>query len=357
MNYRTVTLHAEEDLDASGTKTIDINVKDPITTLILPFRLTVATGARLIPEPDAMSKIELVDGSEVILSLSGSEMAALSFYEGNHQINVSAENLTTQTQRGHLMVNFGRFAKDPVYALDPTKFRNLQLKVTYDVTAVQALATDLYLAVLAECFDEKEISPVGYLRHTQLHSYVGGATTYEYIDLPTDLLIRKLYLQTKNFGAAHFQNLTSVKLSEDNDKKIPFDISVYDWMDKELREFGRCFQYFGAYTSGASNPVFGAPCNVENSNCMNASAQNAVQVVTVTGGKFAFAASTTTQIVLGVLSGSLPYYVHCYPFGDQMDEADWYDVTKIGSLILRVYSGANGASCTYNTLLQQLRRY
>ena len=358
MNYRTAVLHAEENLAISGTKTIPVTIRDPISALIFPFRLTVATGARLLPEADAMSKIELVDGSTTLLSLSGSEMAALSFYEGARQINVSCENLTTQTQRGHLRINFGRFLRDPLLALDPTRFSNLQLRVTYDVTRVQALATNLYLAVIAECFDEKVITPVGFLRHTEHRSYTPSTGETEPTNLPKDLVLRKLYLQTKAFGSAHFQLLDSVKLDEDNDKRVVFNMSVYDWMDLCLAKFGRCFQYVGAYTAGADSPVFGAPCNVENFNVMNASAQNALQAVTGTGGKFAWDCSTATQIVLGCLSGSLPFYVHCYPFGDQMDMEDWYNVEKVGTLRLQSKGGTVvPATATENVILQQLKKY
>ena len=357
MKYRTATLLAEENLGTSGTKTIDLNILDPISALQFQTRITFSTGARLIPEPDVFSKIELVDGSDVLLSLSGTQIAALSFYEGMRQIDWAATNLTSSTEEGYLRVNFGRFLRDPMLALNPKKFRNPQLKITFNTAAVQALATPVYLRINAECFDEKAVSPIGFLQMREFNSYVGSATAYKYIDLPTDLVLRKLYLQTKGFGISHAALLTSVKLDEDNDKRIPFDILVRDWMDMQLVEFGRCHQYLGAYTSGASYPVWGAPCNVENFNCMNASAQKAIQVTTGTGGKFSFDADTATQIVIGELSGGLPYFVHCFPFGDQMDMADWYDVTRIGALRFRVYSGASGASATYNTILQQLRKY
>ena len=357
MKYRTATLLAEKNLSTSGTETINVDVQDPISALYFQFRTTYSTGARLLPEPDVFSKIELVDGSDVLLALSGSQMAALAFYEGHKQINITASNLTSVTTTGFLRAYFGRKLWDTMLALDPTRFRNPQLKITYNTALVEASATPVYLRVGAECFDEKVISPVGFLQNKEFHSYTGGATTYEYIDLPTDLLLRKLFLQTKGFGISSGALLTSIKLSEDGDQKIPFDILTKDLMDKELAEFGRCHQYFAAYTSGASYPVWGAPCNVENFNGMNASSQVAVQAVTGTGGKFAFDASSATLQVLGELSGNLPFYVHCYPFGEQDDPDDWYDVSKIGSLRFIVYSGASGASATYQTILQQLRRY
>lgn len=358
MNYRTVVLHAEEDLGVTGTKTIDVNVKDPISALTFQTRITFVGGAaRLIPEPDVFSKIELVDGSDVLMALSGSEIAALSFYEGNKQIDWAATNLIDETVEGYLRVNFGRFFRDPLLAFDPTKFRNPQLKFTYNAAAVLAAATHVYLRVIAECFDEKTPALIGFLQMKEFHSYLGAASAYEYIDLPTDLTLRKLYLQTKKFGSAHFQNLIGVKLDEDNDKRIPFDLLTHDWMDMQVQEFGRCHQNTYELCEGGNTPVWGAPCNLENSNLMNASADRNIWASIMTGGKFAHISSTTTDLGVGELSGALPYFVHCYPFGDQMDIDDWYDVTRVGALRFRIYSGITGASCTYNTILQQLRRY
>jgi len=357
MNYRTVTLHAEEDLAISGTKTIDVNVKDPITALIFQTRITYLTGARLIPEPDVYPKIELVSGSDVLMSLSGTEMAALSFYEGGKEINWTAENLLSTTDEGYLRVNFGRYLRDPLLALDPNKFRNLQLKITYNAALVQAAATHVYLRVVAECFDEKVISPVGFLQNREFHSYTGAATTHEYIDLPTDLPIRKLFLQTKYFGGAMYLLLTSMRLSEDNDKRVPFDILCRDLLDMELAEFGRCMQHICAQFKGDSYPVWSAICNIENVLGANVSAAHAFQVHLLTGGKITLTADNSSEWFIGSAKGSLPYYVHCYPFGNQMEIDDWYDVTRVGALRFDVYSGSQGASATYNTILQQLRRY
>ena len=357
MKYRTTTLYALTNEGTAGTKTIDINVADPISALIFLGKITMSTGARLIPEPDVMSKIELVDGSDVILSLSGTEMAALGFYEGHPFIDWASCSTVSDTEEGYLRYDFGRKLWDPLLALDPKRFKNPQLKITFNTAAVQAAATPFYLSVIAECFDEKAIAPVGFLSAREHHSYVGGATTWEYIDLPTDQVLRKLYLQTKDFGAAYSQLLTEAKLDEDNGKRIPFDLLAEDWADLDIAKFGRLHQYCGALSAGASYPNYGAPCIAENANVVNASAQGAFQCTLITGGKFAFAAGASNYVMIGELSGALPYFVYCYPFGDQDDPDDWYDTTKVGSLRFIVESGSVGASATYNTIVQQLRKY
>jgi len=358
MNYRTVKIHASENLGVTGTKVIPLNVKDPITALLFPCSIYTDAALRLAPEASAFTKIEIVDGSDVLLELSGTEMAALAFYEGQKVFDGLAGDRYDVTIPFRLRIPFGRYFLDPELALDPKQFRNPQLKITFNTHLVEATAKDLYFSCLAECFDEKVISPMGFLRMTQLHSYTGAATAYEYINLPTDLLIRKLYLQTKNFSGGPAGNLTDVKLSEDNDKRIPFELDDTEWSLKDAAEFGRCSQIVYTLCGGwAVNPFFAIPGDNEQLLVGNIAATRAIMRQRQIGCGYSCISDTTADIAAGEVSGTLPFQVYCYPFGNQMDMADWYDVTKVGSLVWRVQSGATGASCTYNTILQQLRRY
>lgn len=360
MNYRTVVLHAEEDLNASGTKIIPIRVRDPITSLFFMMRIHIGAAKRLAPEPSCITKIEIVDGSDVLMSLSGTELVALSVLEGHRQLDYAASNIQSATRTLRIRVNFGRFEKDPLLAFDPTKFLNPQLKVTYDVTTVEANADHLYLAVVAECFDEKVISPVGFLRMTEYHSYVGVASTYEYVDLPIDLDIRKLYLQTKNFGRGQAETLTDAKLSEDNDKRIPFDLDANQWSQKCSAEFGSAEQLIFAYSGGWDDAPFfhiAGDQEIMIGNSVSGSRPTVSQHQMGCGGSFI--STDDTKLITGLAKGHLPYLVYCYAFGDQMDIDDWYKLAgRVESLRFRIKAGTiTVGSCTYNTILQQLRRY
>lgn len=359
MNYRTAVILPLKTLEeTASTEVIDLNVRDPITALRFEAIWTsYSAGVRLYPELDVFSKVELVDGSDVLFSLSGTELAALLFYEGNPFIYCDTGNLMSEAMSLHLQYNFGRFFRDPMLAFDPTKFRNPQLRIAYNPAAPHASATSLQLEVTAELFDEKIISPIGFLRATEFHSYAPGTSEYEYIDLPTDLPIRKLYLQARRFGSAATQLLTDVKLSEDNDKRIPFEMTDTNWANLCGQKYGALFQNFWANAEGGSYFFYAAPCKYETVAAINTTSAGALKATTFSGGQFLFASGTTTDVAHGILRGFLPYHTYCYPFGDENDPADWYDVTKIGSLRLRVQSGTASDGATNNTILQQLRRY
>lgn len=358
MNYRTSVVLPLKSLGTSGTEVIDINVKDPISALRFEGIYTNgSSGAQLVPVPDVLSKVELIDGSDVLFSLSGTQLAALHFYEGHPFMYIDGSAIDSDTINFNLQYDFGRFLRDPMLAFDPSKYRNPQLKVTWNVATPNAAGSALSLEVVAELFDEKAITPIGFLRSHQFHSYTGGASTHEYIDLPTDQVIRKLYLQTKAYGYAATTLLTTIKLSEDNDKRIPFDMTDTNWANLCAEIWGMLIQNAWGYGGSTDDPMFLAPCKYETGIWENCSGAREPVIQTSTGGKWTITSSTAGDIVHGILSGFLPYFHYCYPFGNSDDPADWYDATRVGSLRLDLLSGASGASCTYNTILQYLVRY
>jgi len=358
MKYRTATIFPLEDIGASGTRIEKLVTKDPITSLYFDFRYTIGAGERSAPEPSIFSKIELVDGSDVLMSLSGTELVAAHFYERNPLLRVTASNLQSATMSSAMEHNFGRFKRDPMLAFDPTKFINPQLRFTWDVTDIEANATAVSLAVIAECFDEKVISPIGFLSTQEYHQYTNVASSYKYIELPTDRIIRKLYFQPKYFGQATAQLMAEARLDEDNLKRIPFDLTYRDWANLNALDFGMLSQNVWFDCTSQTDFVYGAPCWNESPTVINTTAKRAIQGHTMSNGLYSFLSDTATDIGTGYLHGSLPYAVFCFPFGDQMDMDDWYDPTggKVGSLRLRILAGTV-ADGTFSTILQQLRRY
>lgn len=356
MKYRTSTIFPLESLGTSGTRIENLNVKDPISRLFFYFKYTTGAAARIAPEPDIFDKIELVDGSDVLFALSGTELVAAHFYEGYPMLGITAANIQSTEDWGEMYYDFGRFKNDPLFAFDPLKFRNPQLKVTWNVARCEANATACSLEIVAECFDEKTISPVGFMQTKEIHSYTPSASAYEYIDLPTDQVIRKLYFQAKKFGSTTSQMLTEAKLSEDNDKRIPFDLTYIDWANMNAMDFGMLSQNTWFTAGGQTDYVYGAACWFESPTIINTTAGRAIYGHTMSNGLYSFISSTTTDIGTGYINGTRPYGVYCFPFGDQKDPEDWYDATKVGSLRLRALWGTV-TSAKGNTILQQVRKY
>jgi len=358
MNYRSVKIHAAEVLGTTGTKLIPIRIQDPITRILLKGTVTFGAAPRIAPTVDALTKVEIVDGSDVLFELSGSEMVAHRFYEGHKQV-LSPESNIPDAAWGYVVeMLFGRYIFDPLLAFDPKQFSNPMLRVTWNALAPNVNATAFSLEVDAECFDEKQPSPLGFLRTTEYHSIAGADSAYHYVELPVDLPIRKLYLQCKNYGEPLGYNLAAVKLQEDNDKRVVFDMDADKWVDLMSDWFGYLLQNFWAYGTGwADGAVFVAPSEAMMATAANTAAYGHYMINRTRGSAISVQSADETDLFEGMVTGCVPHQVFCYPMGIQKDIEDWYNLENVKSLRLRVLAGTDGDDVTFNTILQQLRRY
>lgn len=359
MNYRTAKILAEKDLTAgAGTETIEINVSDVISRIAFSWRVTKAIEGMASYAHKDISKIELVDGSEVLHSLDGGQNQALCMYDRGAKTMNHGQHLGANSEFSVFGIDFGRYLFDPMLALDPRRFKNLQLKITYDEDVADTSATANGLEVWAECFDEKIVSPIGFLTAKNHESWsLTTAGVYHYVDLPTDRPIRKLLIQGYRAAYEPWYQVIEARLDEDNEKRIPFDWDLEDYhrMCKGLN-FGEVEEEFEGLVQSGTKTYYLTPtdfyCQLQLSPL---DALTNWPGVAGRGGQFVITWSGDFW-VYGKASGYLPNHCFCFPFGDQKDIDDWYDITKLGSLRLRLKSGT-GNSGNVDTILQQLRRY
>lgn len=359
MNYRHVKLLDLKTIDADGTEKIDIDLADPISQIILDLRVKNGLEASSTAHPvESVSKIEIVDGSEVLFSLTGRCAQALDIYNnGNHPRGGMLNYLQNTETEHHIALDFGRYLYDPVLALDPKKFRNPQLKITHAYQAGGMNPSECKLAVYAEVFDEKTIVPMGFLMAKEIKSWSGTATEHEYTDLPTDYTYRKLLLQAWKSDKPPNWVMDWIKLTEDQDKRVLFNERYRNLMYYMGRKNAYVNETFYASGSTTAHNRHVVPCmDVLGSvtQWRAALVQSAVAMYGGDGGLLTVDCESVNN-VNGIVGGFAPHAVLCIPFGDQMDTGDWYDVEKIGSLKLDITDGQT--STTSKIFLQQLKRY
>ena len=132
MNYRLAKLLSPEDLGTAGTKVIDINVSDVISRIDIIFRTKNGDTAFEDHPAGNITKIEMVDGSDVLFSLSGREAQALNFYDRGRPADNHMTGSNGEYMRAIFGLDFGKYLFDPTLAFDPSKFINPQLKITWD---------------------------------------------------------------------------------------------------------------------------------------------------------------------------------------------------------------------------------
>jgi len=362
MKYRLSTILAREAVDGDKTKVIDLNLIDPVSKFqVLYESVGVGGGSADHHAARCVTKIELVDGSDVLYSLNGMEAQAADWYNNlveptNHPRYHGAGQICEMV----FNMNFGRFLWDTLYAFDPRKFNNPQLKITIDVDAGGVQSTSGYLTVMAQLFDEKEISPEGFFMHKEIKDYGLNSATHEYTDLPTDFPYRKLFIaacveteQIKNL-------LNTVKLSEDHDRKIPLDCTVEQLLRALVN--GRPYRETVLMTVGGNDGEFYCtPQHLPRPVASSWEISNRPYTISAMGGwggkGYLYCEGLMTGVCVSV-EGYAPHSVMEIPFGIQADPEDWYDVTKLGSLTLDILSiTARTSSDTVQIFLQQARKY
>jgi len=359
MRYRNALLLAEKTLTNAGTEIIPINVKDIISRITIMYQALMDGEGRMSSWAYSdISKIELVDGSDVLHSLDGAENMALCLYD--RKCSTMKGEVWLPSCRGISLygIDFGRFLHDPELAFDPTKFTNPQLKITYDVNVMSTGVTYAYLSVWADCFDERVVTPSGFLMSKEIWSAVKPIDGYEEVDLPTDFPYRKMLLKIFKSAYEPYDLVDEVRLDEDNQKRVPFDFNLEDYfhiMKGQWTPIADRLYALGAGDGGRS--LYVTPSgyyNIASGLIVGDGTMRSENVQR--GGVFTPYTSEAQPFIQAIVEGYLPNHCVEFPFGDPQDIADWYDVTKVGSLRLRLHAGDTDLT-DCGVVLQQLRRY
>ena len=360
MNHRMTQLLAAKAFTADATEPIDINVADPISALHINYRGLNTNGSAGTAHPAAcITKIELVDGSDVLFSANGREAQAMDFYHRKVESQQWLQYLNDNYFDMIFNINFGRHLWDESLALDPKKFTNLQLKITIDLDAGGVAPDAGQLTVMASIFDEKPIAPIGFLMHKELYSYTVVASSHEYVDLPTDYPYRKAFIRAQRYGTEPNQQISNIKLSEDNDKRVILD----DSEGNILRNWGNMTPPYKEYIAGQGNTsaqyFYCTPTQTVSGsvNSWVTASPTYHAFYDGDGGRFRTLGNAAKNWIATVM-GFQPHGVLEIPFGKQDIIEDWYDVTKIGSLRFDITAASSvGSSQTAEVLVQQLRKY
>lgn len=360
MNYRVASLLAPEDLGPAGTKVIDVNISQPISRISIRWRTTKASTGQSKHGAADITKIELVDGSNRLHSLTGYESQALSYYNRPNIQMSHGQILSGNSHMEHFDIDFGRYLWDPELAFLAGNFRNPQLRITFDEDVSDTSVTVNEMEVLAHIFDEKEIAPSGFLRAIEEIDYTLGAdNSYETVDLPTDKVIRQILVRAYQDGYEPWYSIDEARLDENGQQRIPFEYTSLEKYVRDMKSvWPKIIQPIQGYaTTGgivhyfATTEYWGAFLGGQQSGGGVAF----VNAAGARGGKYTIYGPSNIQFT-GHAMGWLPHHCYQFPMGLQGMIEDWYDPSeKAPRLRLRASTGAT--SSTGQVILEQLQRY
>jgi len=353
MNYRWFEYLSGLGITTPGTEFINLKGDEPISAFMVQVRLTGATGSPVAPADQAIVRFKVVDGSTVIHNTKGIAGVPIHFnnlgYEPMH-FNAYAnliQNIAT------FIIPFGRFLGDPDYAFDPTKFKNPKIELEHNY-ALGGLGTPsaATIQLYAMMFDEKSPSLKGYLMCKEQHSATLVASTPYSVDLPTDYTLRALMVQSYAKGYSPTDQFGSLKLSEDNDKRIIFDESCSNLVKLIFPQ--KMFMEKGlGYTNNTTTRLhYGYPTYEAYVNAMSTDVATDVYQDVVYGPNFDVKSAATTEFTYQRF-GHCPNGMIHIPFGDQMNPDDWYKMRSDLDLELKLSVGSCLTSSTGQIITQQ----
>ena len=356
MGHRIAELLPSESIVTAGTKTVDLNINDPISRITVQLRLVNNNSVPTAHPATAISKIEVCDGSDLLFSMSGKEASALNFYDKGYLpfSSVNYENNIYSTVEFHL--DFGRFLWDKVLALDPRRFNNLQIKITHNLVTGASTPDAGWVAVIVHAFDNGDISPQGFLMSKRVYSYALAASGQEKIVLPADYDYRKILFGSDSSGNSPSSQIASVKLSVDNDKHVLVNnMSVSDLV--KMLAPAKAEEAFYGIGTGAEVTYFTA-ISYEQTVLVGPMENTLAATVKVnqgSGGQ-SIILSDNNKAFQARACGNAPHGHIALPQGDQQDPTDWLKVASASSIAIPLTAGAaGGASSTAEVILQQLR--
>jgi hypothetical protein len=358
MNHRLATLLDRESATTAATKNLEINLTENISAISIQMRGTNNTSVPTAVQATMLTKIELVDGSDVLESFTGKELEAMNINERGQPLFSERNFIDNNISIVAVEIPFGRYRYDEQLALDPNKFKNLQLNITHNKAAGGSVPDAGELSVFAHVFDEKAISPLGFLSTKEVFDYTLVASAHKYIDLPTDLTIRKLIIQSLYTALEPWSNVNKIRLYTDEQKKVIInDVRTSDLIRILAPEDNPYF----TETLRISNSTTAYTCYVTPTSDVKMvwapilGADSGYQGLASYGGTVTVDCSAATEGDL-IVSGRCPHGAFVIPLGKQREIEDWFDASKVGSMKLDLTAGGSAAG-TVQILTQQLRKY
>jgi hypothetical protein len=350
----------------AGEVSADILVKDPITALWFELRATNgATSNKANLVADCVDQVDVLDGSDVLVSLDGHELFANGVYRLGHIPYQLITEGPSQVQNLSVPILFGRFLGDAEYALDPTKFANLQVRVKWNLSNVATVAATAFatgtgtLTLVADVL-EGAGAPKGLITAKEHYSYASAASGVEYIDLPTDHNMRALYIRAYEAAIGTLSDISNVKISCDQGKFVPVDMRRTDFV-RYLTNRTPPFHYKHYFFQADGATIYCVLKQDEVAALTGAWPDRYVSyvnngigegVVNIYGNG---GVTSGNQHFIGLIEGFLPFGTVRWLWGEDNDPNSWLPASMFDSVRLELTQ--EGAGGTGYVVVEQERLY
>jgi len=357
-NYRSSLLISGETATTPATKIIELGGSEIISRIGILYSATNHLNTPSGHPSKMITKVEIVSGGSVLCSLSGAQLDTIDLLEHGEHDTRFYDFTDDNACDFQGCIYFGRYLYDPEYAFDPRKFKNVQLKITHNCNLGGSDPDAAALTVFADVFDEKAVTPKGFILNQQMISYTLVHDTQETIDCFTDRPIRKFFIGSSALNSTPAEQINKVKLYEDGGRKIIIDNEKLSDLIRKLPNNKFYTETVRTHVTGADLPGFCTPSYDTTIMLTRISGNDCGYMGTeAKGGRFNAVGSAEATCDL-LITGKGPNGYVVFPFGDMGTSEDFYDVSRLSSLTFVITAGSgcvSGSTC--EIIVQQIYYY
>lgn len=366
MRPRHYAMEEAYDMGTAGTLSFDLDFSDPITELIMRIEgNNGSTDNKGNPPERCISKIEIVDGGEVLWSANGKVAFASAAHIRGTVGHCYRTEIGSDTPYTTIPIRFGRFLYDPLYAFNPLAHRNPQLKVTFNEATIQTAGNDGYVSdslvldLTAQLMEEAP-PPTAFLGLREIETFTTTDSGIRRVSMPTDVVYRHLINRCWLTNIDIRNPVNRYRLSADGGKFVPFDLPS---------------DRFADLVASAYPPVLLADLKVLTQATPTDSWMGLDYWGQITGRPLGYIVNTdgfwpsrfypriySHAGVAGtdigahtVICGWAIHNTLVYPFGDPREPETWFDAKQFNTLELHLTNG--DASAEDNVVVEQVYQY
>ena len=226
------------------TKALDHNLK--IQEIRCRYQATNGGTSNTLGKLNGMiTKLEVVDGSDVLHSLSGQECQANNFFRHGRlpfqQLNSKAAGVVIE----EFIISFGRFRGDREFYLDTSRFSNPKLSLTSALTisATAGFATGTgVLTVILKLIEDGASACRGFIQSQEVDAWTTLASGHHKTDLPLDLPYHSIMVKDLETLIEPDVDISNIKLNINSGRYIPYDLSTAIILADNMVRFGSARQ-------------------------------------------------------------------------------------------------------------------
>lgn len=352
----------------SGEYTFPITSGDNITRLDFEFKATNgATNNKAAHIADIITSIDLMNGSEPILSLSGYELGGMVVGRSNRMVQGLVSEVLSEVQYMRFAVDFGRWYGDEQFSLDLSRFDNIQVRIKWNLAAIRAVGATGFVTGTGRftCIAhimEGAATPVGYLSMKRHALFTTAASGVYPIVLPTDKIIRSMGIRSYEAGTGLLSGISHLRISNNEGKEYPIDLDVDDLLESVVMQYapvGYKHRFHGKDTD-VFYTLLKYHEQVSLVNELTDTVSEYVNTGIGQGTHNQFTASTGAALavdhtVSAMVHGYLPFSLAYLPFGTYDNPDSWFNAPMYKGSKLELTQDNAGAATSL--VLEQVNMY